>query len=108
MVKRRSVKPVTEGVLGVSMMPDLARMRQLAGLSVELPDVTVTAAPAAPEAAPGAFTLAVEDESLPEVMKAFDEIEAGLPSLRLRDAKAVRARITAILARLNESKRPRP
>lgn len=38
------------------------------------------------------------------VLKSFDEIEAGLPELRVKDAKIVRQRLNALMAKLNETR----
>lgn len=170
---------VSEGVLGMTAMQDLTRMRQLAGLAPAASNdgFSVPTQPYGGEAlAPGSFETAVEPEvgtqvvigaeaesepsswlsalrtrindlsadsakddacptiapceaevgltvdataaegtaaveaqhdpylSFDGILSSFDEIEAGLPELRVKDAKVVRQRINALMAKLNETR----
>lgn len=123
MVKRSEVRPLEEGVLGMTMMPDLRRMQELAGIttsSVEAqaaPMATVSVEPTpdaatvnmasseAPVAAPE--PVASDSDCMAAIMASFDEIEKAIPDLKIKDAKGVRARLNQIMMRLNESRSSR-
>lgn len=129
MVARKSVGPLTEGVLGMTMMGDLARMKELAGIKsdeMEIESQPVAAEPvvAEPVAAPVAEVPPapvqapaptpvepVETDSgctpYDRIDNAFDSIEEALPDVRFSDVKSIRERLNKLLIKLNESARPR-
>ena len=84
------------GVMGMTMLPGLARMQELAGLSPTSDSVTAEV---------------VEDPELDDhmmcVMNALSALEEALPNVALKDAKIVRARLTTIMQSMNESAAPK-
>lgn len=99
MVNRKDVSKIDEGVLGMTAMPNLARMQQLAGI----PDVTEV--PIAPVEA----AISVEDTDVgSHAMGLLDQLTAALPNLRLGDLSAVRKRMNEISVKINESVGIRP
>ena len=109
------------GVLGMTGMPDLNRIRALAGMmsGPETPEPACDPAcnPAADAECVGEIPCPVEvcpvdngfggdevDADPAETcMAALQQIEAALPSVRLADLKAIRQRITAMVQAMNES-----
>ena len=103
MVKRNEVDVVREGILGMTNVPNLQRMRELAGIMQGPPQI-----------APPAVVSSIEQESPKEdegsaqVLCLLDQVCELLPSLRLCDLKNVRQKITDITAKMNESAYSKP
>ena len=109
---------ITEGILGMTGMPDLNRIRALAGIMSGGPEASGEEM-CEPACDPAVDTNCVEEnptsvEVCPEnggvdgnpaetCMAALQQIEAALPSVRLADLKAIRQRITTMVQTMNES-----
>lgn len=91
---------IEEGVLGMTGVPDLQRIQQLAGLTPAGSDKTVQA-----EAVPTAAVnvAATDDNAASQAMCALETLEAVLPNVRLADLKTIRQKMIAIQTSLNES-----
>lgn len=108
MIHRSDVtkKTVSEGVLGMTGIPDLRRMQELAGIpSVEVDEIPAVEAPAA---APVEFSSVTSgagdlDECGASAVALLDELSKMLPNLRLADIKAIRKRMNDIQMQMNES-----
>jgi len=115
MIDRKKVRPVgdalklDEMVLGMTGIPSIQRMQELAGISTasfEAPEtspVQVAVGAAEPDNSEGG------DANSPEcakaaVMACLDELERHMPNLRVADLKDVRKRIYDLTARLNEGR----
>ena len=106
MVHRDDVtkKQVSEGVLGMTGIPDLRRMQELAGIAGIPAD--------APEAVTTPATQTVEFDVVPDgnmdecgatALELLDQLSNMLPNLRLADIKVIRKRINDITMQMNES-----
>lgn len=104
MANKCDVKPLTEHVLGMTVMSDLARMRALAGLPAE--DCTSVAA-----SAPTTTVEIIPDDGdeccvadpKEEIEKAIASLEKLMPMIRVGDYKKVSQRIYQILNVISES-----
>lgn len=108
MVNKGQVRPLTEHVLGMTMLPDLKRMQELAGIAG-----IATDAPE-PPTAPGSAVEVLDVTPEPEtacatetpktaIDAAIDQLERLLPMLRVGDYKDVAQRIQKALNVINES-----
>jgi hypothetical protein len=104
MVKRNKLNRLAENVLGMTNMPDLSRMQQLAGLQ-----------PAGADVAPMEITVQDSDAegvtadpcaAAQQAMAALDTVEAMLPNIRLADIKQIRQRIVNLQTQMNEGVAP--
>ena len=87
---------VTEGVLGLTCIPDLARIQTLAGLPQTATEIEIEPKRLQP----------VYDGSeldLDGILDAFERIERSVGDLFIKDAKIVRERLQRLSQRLNES-----
>lgn len=104
MINRKDVK-LKEGVLGMTNIPDIQRMRELAGIAAQdLPEPVK--APEAPPVVEPPEQIEIDMDSEECGMSALallDQLACMLPELRLADISAVRKRITDIQTQLNES-----
>jgi hypothetical protein len=108
MVDRKKVVKLDEMVLGMTGMPNLKRMQELAGI-MAVPDQMPAAADVAAVAAPAVVSEPVvacckqDAEPVVACMDALDMLEKHLPGVRLADLKGIRQRIFDISAKMNES-----
>lgn len=98
MVNRSKVRPLTEQVLGMTMMPDLNRMRELAGI-MSSEDSFVDAQSVPVET----IEIPFDTDLKKAIDTAIDQIEALLPKLRVGDYKEVSQRIMKTLNVINEA-----
>jgi len=99
MAKRSEVRPLRESTLGMTTIPSLERMRELAG-------ITTCSEPSQKLPTPAVdVDSECSDEECPlaAIQDAFDTIEKNIGNLKIRDGKIVRDRANRILMRLNES-----
>lgn len=108
MVKKKNVK-LAEGVLGMTGMPGLNRLKELAGMVQGMPEIV-----SAPQA-----TVEIQSEVVPAVtatpvqaapcdatdpcaviMSALDQIEANMPEVRVGDYKRISDRLSAVQNRI--------
>jgi hypothetical protein len=105
-IPKDKVARLAEGVLGMTNVPDLTRMQQLAGIQPQVqPEAQVQAI--AVEEVPAGSTGEEVDQNDPlcQAMCALETLEGVLPNIRLCDIKDVRARIVALQTMMNESVR---
>lgn len=97
MVKKDEVYTLNEMVLGMTGVPDIQRMQQLAG--IQMPDVPKV------EFKPTQSEQPTQDsmDAVQQAMNALDTLEAVLPDIRLGDLKTVRGRIIDMQNKMNES-----
>lgn len=116
MVHKNEVHPIKEGVLGMTAMPAIQRMQELAGIAPSPDASPVQVQRVGTVATPGgvdiqALPVATSDDvdpALCQVMTCLDDVESALGDLKVKDAKNVRARLNAMVAKLNEAaQRPR-
>jgi hypothetical protein len=98
MVDRDEVYTLNEMVLGMTGIPSIERMQQLAGIPGMAPPPPDT----------GVEVTQVEphqgvEGAVQRAMCALDELESALPDIRLADLKAVRARLNDMQTKMNES-----
>jgi len=98
MIDRENISLTEAGVMGMTMLPGLARMQELAGLCPSGTDDT------------GSVTAEVieepEDDHMACVMNALSALEGALPNVTLKDVKVIRGRLNDILRTMNESSVP--
>jgi hypothetical protein len=92
---------IEEGVLGMTGVPDLQRIQQLAGLAPAGNNTAVQAEPV-PTATVNVNGGAPDDAAC-QAMCALETLEAVLPNVRLAELKTIRQRIIAIQTSMNES-----
>lgn len=101
MVDRDEVYVLKEmGVMGMVAMPDIQRMKQLAGIQ------SVTTEPVQePDDQPPMNISTMEDQMgvVSQAISALDSFEQALPNIRLADLKTIRQRMFDIQAKMNES-----
>ncbi len=116
-VDRGDVNRLHEKVLGMSMLPGLRRMQELAGIMVEEPfqpvhtDADTQAKEVSSQHQPTEHSQQVpqehpEEETADPVAQAtdaLDQLERALPDIRLADLKAIRQRFSLITNTMNES-----
>ena len=99
MVKRNKLNKLEEQVLGMTPMPNLERMQQLAGIQPAGMSIT-------PEIAVPDSQMQPEEEdscsAAQQAMDALDVIQTVLPNVRLVDLKTIRQRLVTIQAAMNE------
>jgi hypothetical protein len=100
-VHKKNVTKLDEGVIGMVGLPPLHRMQQLAGLTT----TPETSEPAMPAASFEVEEPEADNLGCPtaQAMAALDALEAALPNIVLADLKAVRSRLMALQASLNEN-----
>lgn len=123
MVARDKVRKLDEAVLGMVGVPNLQRMKKLAGIqssgdatAVEIEPVeTADTSVAVPQvqksenwqAQPQPAQVGQPDEdAAQQINTAFDAIEATLPCVRLADLKSIRQRLATLQSMLNEGHGP--
>lgn len=112
MVDRHKVHPVKkieEMVLGMTRMPELQRIQQLAGITAEPSMMAFHSPTSQPERAPEMAVQDAPDTFDSDAMnpaacaeQALDQLEEILPQITLGDLKAIRQRILTIQAKMNE------
>lgn len=105
MVDRDRVQRLDEMVLGMTSLPDIARMRQLAGLPELSPEPSVVEVPPADETCP---TTETPEACCTAAHAAIDALCAALPGVTLADLKDIRKRLNDVQMKLNESAQPKP
>lgn len=98
MVKRSRLNKLEENVIGMTAMPELARMQQLAGLQPAGADVAPTEIAVSPES----DTTADPCTAAQQAMAALDVVDSMLPNIRLADIKQIRQRIMTLQTQMNE------
>lgn len=104
---------LNEMVMGMVGVPDIARIKQLAGIQVP-PSIPPSTMPTGPLTVPPVTMEPAEDEMNPQTMEdqmcvvsqaisALDSLEAALPNVRLADLRVIRQRMTEITQKMNES-----
>lgn len=103
-IPKDKVARLAEGVLGMTNMPELTRMQQLAGIQPQIqPQAQMIAVQEVPDET--ANLEADQNDPLCQAMCALETLESVLPNIRLCDIKDVRARIVALQTMMNESVR---
>jgi len=101
------VKKIEEMVIGMTRMPELQRIQRLAGIAAD-PSMMAFAssvAQPAPEMAVQGDTESLDLDGMNPAAcaeQALDRLEEVLPQITLGDLKAIRQRIVAIQAKMNE------
>ena len=97
MVDRKEIKKIDENVMGMTMMPDIQRIRELSGIAASEHPVT------APES-PLSFmsTQFSDDDAVSTAMAAMETLECALPNIKLADLKMIRKRFNEIQMTMNE------
>lgn len=98
------LKEMVIGMTGMTNMPDLARMQQLAGIQTP-PQVSAEVAQE-PQDHPMTYDQDDSGDDVSKALCALDTLENVLPNIRLADVKAIRQRMTEITAKMNESLSP--
>jgi len=104
MVKRSRLNKLEENVIGMTAMPELARMQQLAGLQPAGADVAPTEIAVSSES----DTTADPCTAAEQAMAALDVVDSMLPNIRLADIKQIRQRIMTLQSQMNEGMIARP
>lgn len=105
MVDKKDVYMLKEMVMGMTNMPDLSRMQQLAGIQPQA-SVSIEKAPT-PCDQPMMYDREEEDmNDVTKALSALDTLENVLPNVRLGDVKTLRDRINGILISMNETLSP--
>lgn len=105
MVRRQKIKldkaklaeESVSGVLGMTMLPGIARMQELAGLSPS--DESGVSVEVVDE--PSEY-----DDHITCAMNALDALEGALPEIPLKDLKLIRARIDQVFRMIHENATP--
>jgi hypothetical protein len=100
MVKRDKLNKLEEQVLGMTIMPNLERMQQLAG--IQPAGQSITPEIAVPDAQTDAQAETDPCTAAQQAMDALDVIQTVLPNVRLVDLKTIRQRIISLQAAMNE------
>jgi len=100
-----------EMVLGMTNMPDLGRMQQLAGIQAQpqtQTEVEVEQVRPSQNDQPMMYDREEEGEmnDMVHCLSALDTLENALPNIRLADVKTIRARINGIVNKMNETLSP--
>lgn len=121
MVPRNKVQKLDETVLGMVGVPNLQRMKQLAGIQQPAGNAVEIEEPVEsddsglavqqvqksenwqPQPQPTQVA-APNDDAAAQVDAAFDAIETALPCVRVADLKGIRQRLTALQTMLNEGR----
>ena len=99
MVKRNKLNKLEENVLGMTVMPNLERMQQLAGIQPAGQSITPEiAVPDAAEQEQAIDPCAAAQQA----MDALDVVQTVLPNVRLVDLKTIRQRIVSLQTAMNE------
>ncbi len=97
-----------EMVLGMTNMPDLGRMQQLAGIQSQAPAVEIEQVAAPQNDQPAMYDREEECEmnDMAQCLGALDTLENALPNIRLADVKTIRARVNGLINKMNETLSP--